>query len=481
MTFDYRIENDFLGEKKIPANALYGIHSQRASENFPDKTPFHIEWYKAVGVVKKACYITYSKFKNAAQNKLSNSNVTISFIDNCIIDVLIESADEIANGHGFEHFIVPAVQGGAGTSINMNINEIIANLSLQKLGEPLGEYQKIDPIEHANIYQSTNDVIPTALKVAAMKLLNELEISINTVRKVLENLENKYRNVLRIGYTQMQEAVPSTFGKLFAAYNEALSRDWWRVSKCFERIKMVNLGGSAIGTSIAVPRYFVMNVVAELQQLTSLPIGRSENMPDATSNLDSWVEIHSILKANAVNLEKIVSDIRLLASDIVGNRFVQIPQKQAGSSIMPNKVNPVIAEFVISAAHKIYANDMLVSSLCGQGCLELNAYLPLIGHSVIDTLKLLIASCNTLANNMLNGLEIDVFETENQLSRSTAIVTALTPYIGYNKAAELSKLMKAEKISVFEANQKLKILPEDRLANLLNSNSLMRTGFTLGD
>ena len=244
---------------------------------------------------------------------------------------------------------------------------------------------------------------------------------------------------------------------------------------------MVNLGGSAIGTSIAVPRYFVMNVVAELQQLTSLPIGRSENMPDATSNLDSWVEIHSILKANAVNLEKIVSDIRLLASDIVGNRFVQIPQKQAGSSIMPNKVNPVIAEFVISAAHKIYANDMLVSSLCGQGCLELNAYLPLIGHSVIDTLKLLIASCNTLANNMLNGLEIDVFETENQLSRSTAIVTALTPYIGYNKAAELSKLMKAEKISVFEANQKLKILPEDRLANLLNSNSLMRTGFTLGD
>ncbi|MFO7828110.1 MAG: lyase family protein, partial [Bacteroidales bacterium] len=311
-----RTEKDFLGEKKIPKDALYGIHSLRAKENFPDNSPFSLEWYKAVGLTKLACYLTYDKFKNASTQKYSDIDLPINLFEKKIIDALIESAEEVSEGKYYDHFIVPAIQGGAGTSINMNVNEIIANVSLKKLGKNAGNYQTIDPIEHANIYQSTNDVIPTSLKVAAIKLLVDLEEKINELRTDIEALENKNRNKLRIGYTQMQEAVPSSFGMLFSSYNEALSRDWWRVSKCFERIKIVNLGGSAIGTGIAVPRFFIMEAVATLQKLTNLPITRSENMPDATSNLDSLVEVHAILKAHAVNLEKMASDIRLLSSDL---------------------------------------------------------------------------------------------------------------------------------------------------------------------
>ncbi len=193
----------------------------------------------------------------------------------------------------------------------------------------------------------------------------------------MEKLEKKYRNTLRIAYTQMQEAVPSTYGRLFSSYSDALSRDWWRVSKCLERIKVVNLGGSAIGTSIAVPKYFVAEVVSRLQQITGLPVTRGENLSDATSNLDPFVEVHGILKAHAVTLEKMANDLRLLASDIHGGHSLSIPKKQTGSSIMPGKVNPVIPEYVISCAHRVYSNDQLIAGLSAQGCLELNAYLPL--------------------------------------------------------------------------------------------------------
>ncbi|MCX6258467.1 MAG: lyase family protein, partial [Bacteroidia bacterium] len=342
-----RTEQDFIGEKTIETNALYGIHSLRARENFPDNTPFHIEWYKALGLTKLACYLTYQSFKKSALEKFDEKSLSISFIPDNIIELLIKSAEEVANGDYFSHFIVPAIQGGAGTSINMNVNEIIANASLLKSGSQPGNYSLIDPIEHANVFQSTNDVIPTSLKIAVMKQLIVLEESINKLRSKVEEHENNNRNHLRIGYTQMQEAVPSSFGLLFSTYSEALSRDWWRVSRCFERIKVVNLGGSAIGTGIAVPRYFIMEAARQLQQLTGLPVTRSENMTDATCNLDPFVEVHAILKAHAVNLEKIVSDIRLLSSDLNGGKELQIPGKQVGSSIMPGKVNPVIPEFVV--------------------------------------------------------------------------------------------------------------------------------------
>ncbi len=474
----YRTEKDTLGEKQIPSDAMYGIHAARAKENFPDTSPFPEEWYKAVGITKLACYNTYRKFRNAATARYGSS-LPFTIIDDGIIDALCSAAAGISEGRYFSDFIVPAVQGGAGTSINMNVNEIITNAALNATGHNFGEYDFIDPVEHANIYQSTNDVIPTALTVAVMRLLQELEAVINQLRQETEKIEGASRNKLRIGYTQLQEAVPASFGVLFSTYNEALSRDWWRVSKCSERVKQVNLGGGATGTGLSLPRYFIMEVVPELRQLTGLPLAHSENLPDATSNLDKWVEIHATLKAHAVNLEKMVSDLRLLSSDIAGTRTLAIPDKQAGSSIMPGKINPVIPEFVITAAHKIYSNDQMISSLSGQGALELNAYLPAIGCAMIDSLKLLIASDTTLLGNLLGGIKINEKAGYSTLIKSPSVTTALVPYTGYNKATKLAVLMKKENIDIFEANIQLNIIEESKLIEILKPGNLMKLGFSL--
>lgn len=476
-----RTEKDFLGEKQIPGNALYGIHSARASENFPGKISFHVEWYRAIGLTKLACFKTYKSFKKSVHAKYKTGSLPIEFIEDYVIDVLIETALEVSNGDYFENFIVPAIQGGAGTSINMNVNEIIANATLLKLGKKHGEYNFVDPIEHANIYQSTNDVIPTSLKLASIRLLLELEEEINKLRFQIEELEKQHRHHLRIAYTQMQQAVPSSWSMLFSAYNEALSRDWWRVSKCFERIKVVNLGGSAVGTGISLPRFFIMEVVSVLQKLSGLPITRSENLHDATSNLDSIVEVHAILKSHAVNLEKIVSDIRLLASDLAGSGEITIPQQQVGSSIMPGKINPVIPEYAISISHKVYSNDQLISSLCAQGCLDLNAYLPVIGHALLESIKLLICANQSLNNNLFKGLKVDTQLAAERLFSSPAITTALVPYIGYNKASELAKEMKAKNISVFEANQNLKLFEKNKLKTILEPHNLLKLGFSVND
>ena len=476
----FRIEKDILGQKEIPSDALYGIHAARARENFPDNTPFPVEWYKAVGITKLACFNTYRKFRDAAAEKYGQ-NLSFRFIKDNILDAMAESALEISEGKYFEHFIVPAVQGGAGTSINMNINEIIANASLRKTGCKHGRYDRIDPIEHANVFQSTNDIIPTSLTIAAMFLLQSLEIQINSLRLKIEDLERESADKLRPGFTQMQEAVPSSFSLLFSTYNEALSRDWWRVSKCTERLKPVNLGGGAIGTGLAVPRFFIMQVVPELRNLTNLPLSHSENLADSTSNLDKWVEVHATLKALAVNLEKIVSDLRLLASDISYYKSISIPEKQAGSSIMPGKINPVIPEFVISASHKIYSNDTLVTSLSGQGCLELNAYLPVIGYAVIESLNLLISSCRTTEQNLINGLTVNERSGYTSLIHSPSVTTALIPYSGYHNAAELARIMKENNLTIFEANRSLKIIDEETLNEILQPGHLLKLGFSLDD
>jgi aspartate ammonia-lyase len=476
----YRKEKDSLGEKKIPSGVLYGIHSERARENFPGNTLFPVEWYKSVGITKLACYNTYRKFRVASEDKLGKNLPFINIPDE-IVNALVASSKEVSDGIHFEHFIIPGIQGGAGTSINMNINEIITNSALLKCRHKPGEYTYIDPLEHANIFQSTNDVIPTALTVAVMRLLQVLEEKINSLRQKVEEFEKSTRDSLRQGYTQMQAAVPSSFGLLFSTYNEALSRDWWRVSKCTERIKQVNLGGGAIGTGLSLPRFFIMEVVPELRDLTGLPLAHSENLSDATSNMDKWVEIHATLKAHAVNLEKMTSDLRLLASDLTRDKIICIPDRQVGSSIMPGKINPVISEFVISSAHKIYANDVLVSSLSGQGTLELNAYLPSIGSAVIESINLLI-SCNvTLLNNLFSGLVINKPAGFEIVINNPSVTTALTPYIGYHKAAELASLMKDKKISIFEANSILKLIDESKLKSILEPGNLLKLGFSLDD
>jgi aspartate ammonia-lyase len=301
------------------------------------------------------------------------------------------------------------------------------------------------------------------------------------LRSALEDQEKGSRRMMRISYTQMQEAVPSSYGRLFSTYCDALSRDWWRVSKCFERIKTVNLGGSAIGTGITVPRFFMTGVVQTLREITGMPLTRAENMQDATCNLDALVEVHAILKAHAVNLEKMVSDLRLLSSDLLKNKELLIPQLQVGSSVMPGKVNPVVPEFVVSAAHKIYSNDQLISGLCALGCLDLNAYIPIIGHALIESLKLLIACDETLRTNLVGGLQVNGTLAGENLSFSAAISTALLPYIGYNQSARLANEMKINHISIIEANRLLNIMPEDKLLRIIQPDNLLKEGFDVQD
>ncbi len=476
-----RTEKDFLGEVQLTNAALYGINSWRAIQNFPDRTELHKEWYQAIGLVKLACYQTAISFKNAAKVKYPEYKVPDSLNDEKKWDLICQTAKEVAVGKYFNHFIVPAVQGGAGTSINMNVNEIIANASLKKMGKKPGEYSFIDPFEHSNIFQSTNDVVPTALKVACMQLFIKIEKEINELRSTFEKIEKEYRSSLRVAYTQMQKALPSSYGLLISAYNDALARDWWRISKCFERIKTVNLGGGAIGTGLTIPRFFIMEVVSQLQKLTNLPVTRSENHTDTTQNFDVFVEVHATIKASAVNIEKIASDIMLLSSGFMENREVDIPQKQAGSSIMPGKVNPVIPEFIISAANKIYSNDTLISSLCGKGNLDLNSHLPAIGHALLDSIKLLLAAFKTFNKNLVSEMSINSKVALEKILNCPTITTALIPFIGYNKASKLSGEMKKNDISIIKANKKLDLIPDAQLKKILKPEKLLQLGFSIAD
>lgn len=476
-----RTEQDFIGEVELPDDALYGIHSWRARQNFNNNSQFNQDWYKAIGLVKQACYQTAISFARASQQKYPEKELPPGCKDIAILELLELTAIKVSEGEFFNHFVVPAIQGGAGTAINMNVNEIICNTALQKLGFTPGSYNKIDPFLHANIFQSTNDVIPTALKVAMMQQLNILETRINELRSSFEQHEQTSRKQLRIAYTQMQQAVPSSFGLLFSAWADALSRDWWRVSKCFERIKVTNLGGGATGTGMSIPRYYIMEVTENLRKITGLPVTRSENHTDTTQNLDTIVEVSAILKAHAVNLEKIASDLRLLASDITGTPEIHLPQKQTGSSIMPGKVNPVISEFIISCAHKVYANDMLVSNLCGQGSLDLNAHLPTIGNAMLESIHLLIKADQSMLTNLVNGLQVKSETAHEKLFHSPAIATVLLPVIGYKKATELALLMKKENLDIYQANEKAGFTNPELLSKLLLPENLLKLGYSLKD
>ena len=453
----------------------------RASRNFSSTETFSTDWYMAIGKVKLACYHTVAMFRDTLEKMKPEVLNRLHLPSMEIIRAMETAATEVASGQHFNHFIIPPLQGGAGTSINMNINEIISNRALQIMGRLPGSYDIIDPVESANIYQSTNDVIPTSLTVAVLTILDSLEQAINDTRQSIQDLEKRYRNTLRIGYTQMQQAVPGTYGQLFSNYSDALSRDWWRVSKASERIKQINLGGGATGTGVSIPRFFIMEVSNQLRKITGVPLAQGENFSDNTSNLDSHVEVHAILKSHAVNMDKMVNDLRLLASDISPSPDINIPSKQTGSSIMPGKVNPVIPEFVQSASQEIYSNDNTITQLAASGTLDLNAYLPSIGHSLVKSLKTLISINKTVKENLLNGLTVNEEVAANKLYRSPAVVTAISPLIGYHEAGKLAKEMKQLQCNIFQANEKLRLLPGRSLDKMMEPAYLLKKGFSVQD
>lgn len=432
-----RIEKDNLGELQIPNDVLYGIHTLRAIENFPlAMRKVHSEMIHAYGAVKSASLMT---------------NHEISAISDEIFIPLERACTELQNGLLDEHIVVDALQGGAGTSLNMNVNEVIANRALQLMGNNPGDYNTIHPLDHVNLHQSTNDTFPTALKVAAINLVRKLEQEIVLLNEVFQNKERDFADVVKVGRTQFQDAVLTTLGKEMSAYADAFARDRWRIYKCEERLRLVNLGGTAIGTGLNAPKKYIFKATEKLKHITGIGLARSENLVDGTQNNDVFVEVSGILKACATNLFKVANDFRFLSSGPKsGINELILPARQAGSSIMPGKVNPVIPEAVMQAAMKVMANDTLIANAVCQGNLELNSFLPLIADALLENLDLLINAAKIFRVNCVQGIEPNRENCRKGIETSTATITSLVEKIGYNKAAEIAKLADEKQISVKE-------------------------------
>ena len=459
-----RTEHDSLGERTVPAAAYYGIHTVRAVENFPLLgQPSSRALVQAMATVKLAC---------------ARTNRELGLLDEEAADAIVRACRELIAGDLAGEIVVDALQGGAGTSLNMNVNEVLANRAEEILGGRRGEYARISPLDHVNLHQSTNDVFPTALKVAAITLLRRLEKSIAGLQGAFQAKEREFGDVVKIGRTQLQDACPITLGMEFSAWAEALSRDRWRVFKCEERLRVVNLGGTAVGTGLTAPREYIFLVVEKLREETGFGLARAENLVDATQNADSFVEVSGILKAHAVNLFKISSDLRLLASGPrTGLGELKLPAVQAGSSIMPGKVNPVICEAVGQAAMLAIGNDATITLAAQSGQLELNAFLPLLAHALLQSLSVLDAACRMFRERCVDGITADRAACEAHVRQSWATVTALLPRLGYDRAAAVAKQAQETGKSVVQLVVEQGLLDSETVQTLLSPDAMTGLGY----
>jgi aspartate ammonia-lyase len=424
----FRMESDLLGELPIPAAALYGIHTVRALDNFPVASqPVAPGLARAYGTVKLACAMTTRALGAWADDAPK-------------ADAIERACRELSEGPLARHIVVDRLQGGAGTSTNMNVNEVLANRALELLGEAPGTYTRVSPLEDINLHQSTNDTYPTALRLAAVVALRELEGRVVALQEAFQAAEKSFAHIVKVGRTQLQDAVLTTLGREMGAYAEAMNRDRWRIYKCEERLRVVNLGGTAIGTGLAAPRQFIFRVTDTLRELTGIGFARAENLVDATQNADVFVEVSGILKAHAVSLLKICGDLRLMASGPeAGLREIRLPARQAGSSIMPGKVNPVIPEAVSQVAMLVMGHDATIAYACAAGSLELNPFLPLVAACLLESLELLARADDILCRHCVSGLEADEARCRAHVLNSTAAATALLPAIGYERVCELAR------------------------------------------
>jgi aspartate ammonia-lyase len=422
----FRTESDLLGSLEVPARALYGIHTQRAIDNFPlTGRPVRRPLAHAFGQVKLACLRT-----NQAIGR---------FPDEHKFAALEKACTELAEGLLDDWIVVDALQGGAGTSTNMNVNEVIANRALRLLGRPLGDYATVHPIDDVNLHQSTNDTYPTALRVAAILEIRLLERSVTALVDAFQRKERELAGVVKVGRTELQDAVLTTAGRAMGAFAEAFARDRWRIYKCEERLRVVNLGGTAIGTGLGAPRQYIFRVVDHLQQITGIGLARAENLIDATQNADVFVEVSGMVRALAANLLKISNDLRLLSSGpSAGLGELKLPAVQAGSSIMPGKINPVIPETVAQAALAISSGDQALMNACSLGNLELNQFFPLIADSLLGNLELARNACTVFSRRCVDGISADLERCRQSVGTATATVTALVDRIGYQAASEVA-------------------------------------------
>lgn len=464
MKKSYRTEKDFLGEMSLPADSMYGIHTARALENFPiSGRPVHPELVVAYGYVKLACALT-----NRALGVWD---------DKAKANAIEQACREMANGDLTHYVVVDTLQGGAGTSTNMNVNEVIANRALQILGEPPGNYVRVSPIDDINRHQSTNDTYPTALKLAAIRLLHVLEDRLVALQEAFQVKEKQFAHVVKVGRTQLQDAVLTTLGREMGAYAEAFARDRWRIYKCEERLRVVNLGGTAIGTGLAAPRQFIFRVVDCLRELTGIGFARAENLIEATQNADVFVEVSGILKACAASLLKVCTDLRLMASGPeAGLGEIRLPQRQAGSSIMPGKVNPVIPEAVSQTAMLVMGYDQTIAFAAASGNLELNAFLPLIAHCLLESCTLLARACDILRRHCVEGIEANEERCRSHVESSTATATALLPLIGYENACRIVQLATKTGRSIKEVAIAEKLLTPEQFDELVSPEAVCRLG-----
>lgn len=419
-----RKEKDNLGEMELADDMLYGIQSARAKENFAlGYKDTNLVLIYAMVKVKKAAALTYEKLGTGKTQ---------------IYPYITKACDEILSGKWKEQFTIDALQGGAGTSTNMNVNEVIANLALQLMGKSAGEYEYIHPLEDVNRGQSTNDVYPTALRIASIERLRVLSESCAKLQQSLQERENEFEDIKKLGRTELMDAVPITLGKEFGAYAQAISRDRWRLYKVEERLRQINLGGTAVGTANNAERKYRFMVIEQLRELTDIGLAAAEYPMDITQNNDVFVEVSGLLKALAVNLMKISNDLRLMNSGPHGGfGEIRLQAVQMGSTIMPGKVNPVIPEMVIQTAIKVIANDCAITTAAAHGEFELNAFMPLMAEALLESLNLLDRAVTILRLKCVETLQPDKERCLNLLNHSYAFATAYTKKLGYDTVSRI--------------------------------------------
>lgn len=423
---DYRTEKDSIGEKKVPEDVYYGVQSLRAAENFHiTGLNMHPEIINSLAYIKKAAAIT---------------NCEIGILDKDRATAIVQACDEIIEGKFHKDFIVDPIQGGAGTSLNMNANEVIANRAIELLGGKKGDYSVVNPNDHVNCGQSTNDVIPTAGKMTSLRLLKVLKEELLRLHKTFAQKAEEFDHVIKIGRTQMQDAVPIRLGQEFHAYSVAVLRDINRMDKAMDEMRFLNMGGTAIGTGINADKVYLNRIVPNLVEVSGMDFVQAFDLIDATQNLDPFVAVSGAIKACAVTLSKIANDLRLMSSGPrAGFGEINLPPKQNGSSIMPGKVNPVIPEVVNQVAFNVIGNDITITMAAEAGQLELNAFEPIIFYCMFQSIDTLAYAVRTFVDNCVSGITANEERCEDLAENSIGLITAISPHVGYQKAADIAK------------------------------------------
>ncbi len=463
-----RKEKDFLGEVELNNETYYGISTHRALANFDISSDT---------VNMKIIYELVNLKKQAAI-----TNEKLGYLDKEKSKAIVKACNAILSGKYNNQFKINKHQGGAGTSTNMNVNEVIVNLALEELNHPLGDYKFIHPINHINMHQSTNDTYPTSVKIAAIKQIRLLADEYASLQATFQKKETDYANILKLGRTEMMDAVPLLSGQMFGAYAETISRDRWRIYKVEERLRTVNIGGTAIGTGLNAPLKYTFMMTNLLQESTNVGISRAENLIDNTQNLDAVVEVSSLLKVAASTLTKISNDIRYMASGPNGGiGELTLKDNQVGSSIMPGKVNPVILEMTIQVAQKVIANDQLITNLVALGNMELNAFMPMISETLLESLELLTNVVNKFNNLCIKHIVVNKEKCTENIEKSHSLITPLINIIGYDKASEIVKIASNKGQSIREVLVNEKLFTKEELDILLDPHNITKPGIIRGE